>query len=160
MRTLPEFLAEYRKSHLNPVNIAIHVVCVPVIFFCTLGLLWGMPVGRWLGLDAAVATWVNGATLFAVPAMAFYARMSLRSLLAMTLWFALSLWGILAMEAAALPLGWICAGVWLAAWVGQFYGHKVEGAKPSFADDLIFLLVGPLFVMEKLYRQPQGRVAG
>jgi uncharacterized membrane protein YGL010W len=34
----------------------------------------------------------------------------------------------------------------------QFWGHKVEGAKPSFADDLVFLLIGPLFVQQKLQR--------
>ena len=41
---------------------------------------------------------------------------------------------------------------WLVAWVMQFYGHHVEGAKPSFSDDLIFLLIGPLFVQEKFFR--------
>jgi len=160
MRTLPEFLAEYRKSHINPVNVAIHVVCVPLIFFCTLGLLWCIPAGRWLGLPPDIAYWVNGATLFAAPAMVFYARMSARSLLAMALWFAISLVGILALQSAGWPLGWVCGGVWVAAWIGQFYGHEVEGAKPSFADDLVFLLIGPLFVMEKLYRRAGTSLAG
>lgn len=36
------------------------------------------------------------------------------------------------------------------AWIGQFYGHKVEGKKPSFIKDLQFLLIGPLWVIEKL----------
>ena len=50
------------------------------------------------------------------------------------------------------PLLWISIGVWVAAWIAQFYGHRVEGAKPSFSDDLIFLLIGPLFVQEKFGR--------
>ena len=41
-----------------------------------------------------------------------------------------------------------CAPV--AAWAAQFYGHKVEGAKPSFAEDMLFLLIGPLFVVDEL----------
>lgn len=153
MRSLQQFLDEYRKSHLNPVNIAIHVVCVPVIFFATLGLLWALPVGQWLGLGADIASWVNGATLFAVPSMLFYARMSLGSVVAMAAWFALSVAGILAIESAGASLLWICGALWVLAWAVQFYGHEVEGAKPSFADDLVFLLIGPLFIMEKLYRR-------
>jgi uncharacterized membrane protein YGL010W len=40
--------------------------------------------------------------------------------------------------------------IFVAAWIGQFYGHKVEGAKPSFLKDIEFLLIGPLWVIEKL----------
>ena len=39
------------------------------------------------------------------------------------------------------------------AWVGQFVGHQIEGRKPSFLDDLRFLLIGPLFVLGFLYRR-------
>ena len=39
--------------------------------------------------------------------------------------------------------------IFVAAWIGQFYGHKVEGAKPSFLKDIEFLLIGPLWVIEK-----------
>ncbi len=58
--------------------------------------------------------------------------------------------GILAIEASPVPLLWSMAVVWIAAWIAQFYGHKVEGAKPSFAKDLLFLLIGPLFVVDEL----------
>lgn len=159
MRNLSQFLAEYRKSHRNPLNQIIHVICVPIIFFSSLGLLWAIPVGQWLGMVGQHALWFNGATLFALPALVFYAVMSPGSLLAMTVWFAVSVWGILALDSSALSLPWVCAGLWVAAWIGQFYGHKVEGAKPSFADDLVFLLIGPLFVMEKLYRRQSEEAA-
>mgnify|MGYP000557184482 CR=1 FL=1 len=71
----------------------------------------------------------------------------------MTVWFALSVVGILALIDSPLPLVWTALALWVIAWGVQFYGHEVEGAKPSFADDLVFLLIGPLFVMEKLYRK-------
>jgi uncharacterized membrane protein YGL010W len=46
---------------------------------------------------------------------------------------------------------WAVAGaVWIAAWVVQLVGHNIEGAKPSFFDDLVFLLIGPLFVLDEL----------
>jgi uncharacterized membrane protein YGL010W len=40
--------------------------------------------------------------------------------------------------------------IFVLAWIGQFWGHKVEGKKPSFAKDLQFLLIGPLWVIQKL----------
>lgn len=153
MRTLKQFLNEYQESHQNPVNSIIHIFCVPAIFFSSLGLLWAIPVGKWLGLDAAIAPWVNPVTIFLPLVTFFYMKLSWGSLAAMAVWFAASLAGILAIQQAGWPLVWISAAVWVAAWAIQVYGHKVEGAKPSFADDMVFLLIGPLFVMQKLYKR-------
>ena len=153
MRTLKQFLDEYQESHQNPLNAAIHYVCVPAIFFSTLALLWLVPVGRWLGLAPDLAPWVNLVTIGALPAGLFYLRLSFGSFATMALWFAASILGILAIESSGASLLWIGSATWLAAWVVQIYGHKVEGAKPSLVDDLVFLLIGPLFVMHKLYRR-------
>ena len=149
MRNLRQYLDDYQVSHQHPLNALIHVICVPTIFFSTLGLLWAIPVGRWLGLPPVL----NGATLLALPALLFYARLSLGAAAAMIAWFGASVALIAGIEAAGWPLVWICAGLWAAAWAVQFYGHEVEGAKPSFIEDLFFLLIGPLFVMQKLYRR-------
>ena len=35
-------------------------------------------------------------------------------------------------------------------WIGQFYGHHLEGKKPSFIKDLQFLLIGPAWVIQNL----------
>ncbi len=150
MRTQQQFLNEYAVSHRNPANQLIHFICVPVIVFSTLGLLWLIPLGRWLGLAPETALWVNGATVLGALSGIFYLRMSVAAFLAMTVWFGLSIAGIYAIQQASLPLFWISAGLWALAWVVQIWGHKIEGAKPSFADDLVFLLIGPLFVMHKL----------
>ena len=40
--------------------------------------------------------------------------------------------------------------IFIVAWIGQFYGHHIEGKKPSFAKDLQFLLIGPLWVVKKI----------
>jgi uncharacterized membrane protein YGL010W len=67
----------------------------------------------------------------------------------MTIVFALSVAVIIAMQSAGAPVFVLCAGLWVVAWIAQFYGHYVEGAKPAFLDDLLFLSIGPLFVLEK-----------
>lgn len=153
MRSLDQYLDTYAQSHQNPLNQVIHLVCVPAIFFATLGLLWLVPVGRWVpGLSPELAGWINGATVLMPAAGLFYLRLSFWSLLTATAWTVLSLGLITAIREAGLSLFAICAVVWVLAWAVQFYGHHVEGAKPSFADDILFLLIGPLFVQHKLNR--------
>lgn len=142
MRDLNQFLSAYGESHRHPVNQLVHFICVPLIVFSTLGLLWLLPIGRWLGLSE----WLNGATLLALVGFGFYARLKLWVVALMAGWFAISLAGILALQQTGLSLFWVSLAIWVAAWVAQVWGHKVEGKKPSFVDDLVFLLVGPVFV--------------
>ena len=150
MRTRKELMDEYMKSHRHPVNSWIHIFCVPVIVFSTLGLAWAVPLGRWLGLSADIAPYINLATVAALPIGLFYLRLSVGSLALMVVWFVLSVVGILAIQAAGWPLVTICAVLWVVSWVVQIYGHRIEGGKPSAADDVIFFLMGPLFLSEKL----------
>lgn len=150
MRDLHTFLADYGESHRHPVNQWVHILCVPAIFVSTLGLFWLVPLGQWFGLEGGLAYWVNGGTLLAVICMPFYLRMSAGMTLLMSVWLALSLGVIVAVDRSGLSLGWISAVVWLIAWAVQVWGHKVEGKKPSFVDDLVFLLVGPMFVSLEL----------
>lgn len=155
MRTQQQFLDAYAASHRNALNQLIHYICVPVIAVATLALLWAIPVGRWLGAPDAVAPWINPVTIGFIPVGAFYLRLSLLSFATMLGWFVVSVALIVAAQ-AAFGTFWLVTGaalLWIGAWALQFYGHAVEGAKPSFIEDLIFLLIGPLFVMDKLYRR-------
>ena len=43
MKTLQQWFDEYGESHKNPVNKAIHYICVPTIFFSIVGLLMSIP---------------------------------------------------------------------------------------------------------------------
>jgi uncharacterized membrane protein YGL010W len=46
-----------------------------------------------------------------------------------------------------------CSFVFIISWIAQFWGHKIEGKKPSFLQDLAFLLIGPLWVTRFLYKK-------
>ena len=48
---------------------------------------------------------------------------------------------------------YLAAGVFVVAWIAQFVGHRLEGRKPSFLTDLTYLLIGPAWVLAKLYRK-------
>ena len=52
-----------------------------------------------------------------------------------------------------MPLLTLAIVVFVVAWIGQFIGHKIEGRKPSFLTDLTYLLIGPAWVLVKLYRR-------
>lgn len=150
MRSLSQFLSDYGQSHQNPLNQWVHILCVPAIVVSSLGLLWLIPLGSWFGLSGMAGEWVNGATLVGVLAGLVYLRLSIGVFLLMTVWFGLSLWAVQGVLASGLSLFWTSLVVWVAAWALQVYGHKVEGKKPSFVEDLVFLLIGPIFVSVEL----------
>ncbi len=136
-RPLDRLLAAYGESHLHPVNEVIHFVCVPVIAFSLLGLLWAVQPLVAVGL--------------VVASLLYYLTLSASFALGMLLMSGAML-GILAW----LPQAWVwqvSLAVFVLAWIGQFIGHKIEGKKPSFFDDVRFLLIGPLFVLSFLYRR-------
>jgi uncharacterized membrane protein YGL010W len=137
VRNIDTLLARYSESHRNPTNELIHFVCVPVIVFALLGILWSLH-------PAVALAAVAGAMWYYLPLSKPFAV----GMLAMAIL-------MLAILAAMPPLTVLplSIAVFVVAWIGQFIGHKIEGKKPSFLDDLRFLLIGPLFVLGFLYRR-------
>jgi uncharacterized membrane protein YGL010W len=54
---------------------------------------------------------------------------------------------------AEVPLWMVSLVIFFVAWIGQFYGHKIEGKKPSFLKDIQFLLIGPAWLMHFIYKR-------
>ena len=134
-RSLDQWLAEYAVSHQNPINKKIHWLCVPTIFVSILGM--GMSLAAWLTIVLTM--------LVAI----FYLRLSTPLFIAMGIFMLVSMSAI-----ALLPLGFKAwALIFVVAWIGQFIGHKIEGKKPSFFEDLQFLLIGPAWVAKALMVQ-------
>jgi uncharacterized membrane protein YGL010W len=146
---IDRWFARYSDDHQDPVNQAIHVVAVPAILWSVVALLWCVPPPGTLfrpGIWAAMA-------MFA--AWLFYLRASRPIATGMLAVFALcaaSCW-LLAGAFGLRALGWLAAVVFVVAWIAQFLGHRVEGRRPSFLTDLTYLLVGPAWVLAKLYRR-------
>ncbi len=137
VRPIESLLEAYAQSHRHPTNEWIHCVCVPAIVFSLLGLVWVMHPLLALG----------GVAL----SLVYYARLSVPFMLGMLLMSG----GMLAVLAwvPQAQVAVVCLVVFVLAWIGQFIGHKIEGVKPSFFDDLRFLLIGPLFVLAFTYRR-------
>ena len=147
---MQNWLDAYGESHQDPTNKAIHWICVPTIYFCVVGFLWSIPVpfiDNVLGPNSV-------ALLIVVLVGLFYLLKSRAIMVGMVLWSGLCLWLCELIEAhLPWPLWSICLVLFIAAWVGQFYGHKVEGKKPSFLEDVQFLMIGPAWLLSFIYKR-------
>jgi uncharacterized membrane protein YGL010W len=154
MRKIDELLAEYGESHQNQINKTIHWICVPLIFFSVVGLIASIPSGlvqRFLGEGNPYANW---AAVVIVLILIYYVSLSILLGFGMLLFTLLCLYGVrLINQSDIAPLWLICVIIFVVAWIGQFYGHKIEGKKPSFLKDIQFLLIGPAWLMHFIYRK-------
>jgi uncharacterized membrane protein YGL010W len=87
-----------------------------------------------------------------LASLIYYLRLSMRVLVLMGLWSLVLTALIVLMGDARLV---ICLSIFVIAWLAQFIGHKIEGRKPSFFEDVQYLWVGPLFVADVLL-SPRG----
>jgi uncharacterized membrane protein YGL010W len=150
MRTVDDWLSAYGESHRHATNKLLHWICVPVIVLCVLGFLWALPVPD---AFAGVSPWLNWATLVIAAGLAYYAVLSLPLALGMLPVMAAMAWLLARLDALPVPLWAICAVAFVLAWIGQFVGHAIEGKKPSFFEDLQFLMIGPLWLLSFVYRR-------
>ena len=137
-RKVDTLLQHYGLSHTHPVNEVIHFVAIPAIMLSLNGLLFA----------------VHPALVFLLIAgsLVYYARLSWPFTLCMLLLSSVMLALVDAMDAAGV-LVQASVGIFVVAWIFQFIGHHLEGKKPSFFEDLQYLLVGPLFVLSKAFER-------
>ncbi|MHB1540083.1 MAG: Mpo1 family 2-hydroxy fatty acid dioxygenase [Steroidobacteraceae bacterium] len=136
-KALDQWLAEYSVSHGHPVNRVIHTVCVPAILFASIALLWNVHL---FGLRAAYLAMVLVAPFYL--ALGWLASIVMAGQLLICV-LILSVWP------HAIPLTASAAAIFVAAWIGQFVGHAIEGRRPKFLQNMMFLLIGPLWVVLK-----------
>ena len=151
MKTLEQWFDEYAVSHQNPKNKMIHYICVPSIYFSIIGLLMSVPsqfIANILNLNTPVIE--NWAVVVLLFVLFFYIRLSA------TMAIKIGVFSVICLVlnyyiGQLLPLWMFSIGVFSIAWIGQFYGHNLEGKKPSFLKDLQFLMIGPAWVVENLF---------
>lgn len=154
MRKIDQLLSEYGESHQDQTNKIIHWICVPLIFFSVVGLIASIPsegVQRFLGESNPYANW---AAVVLILVLIYYVSLSIPLSFGMMLFAVLCLYlARIITQSDIAPLWLVSLIVFVIAWIGQFYGHKVEGKKPSFLKDIQFLLIGPAWLMHFIYRK-------
>ncbi len=152
MRKIDLLLSEYGESHRNVTNKIIHWICVPLIFFSVIGLTASIPSGLVQSI-LGENPYANWATIMLVLAIAYYSTLSITLTIGMMLFSALCLYVARLIAETSTPLWAASLFIFVVAWIGQFYGHKVEGKKPSFLKDLQFLMIGPAWLMHFIYKK-------
>lgn len=150
-RQIDLLLDKYGESHQNGINKLIHWICVPSIMFSLFGLLYAIPflVERSL--------YTNWATFLLVLALVYYMRLSLPMFIGFVFIGGAMVYGVNAIYEMtfgdAKMLALISFVIFAIAWVFQFIGHKIEGKKPSFLEDVQFLLVGPAWLLHFIFKK-------
>lgn len=146
-------LDEYAESHQNVTNKKIHWICVPIIFWSIIALLYSIPIG-FLVEKIGNQIFTNLATVALLFTVLYYARLSVNLSLGMVIFSILCLMlSEFLTRFVGIYLPVLAIVVFVLAWVGQFYGHKLEGKKPSFFKDLQFLMIGPAWLMHFIYKK-------
>lgn len=154
MRKIDALLSEYGESHQNATNKTIHWICVPLIFFSIVGLIASIPSGIVQQAMGEGNPYANWATVLLVVLIIYYVSLSIFLSIGMAIFAVVCLTLINVLNQVNIaPLWMICLVIFVVAWIGQFYGHKVEGKKPSFFKDIQFLLIGPAWLMHFIYKK-------
>lgn len=153
MKKIDALFNEYGESHQNPTNKTIHWICVPLIFFSIVGLIASIPAEPLQRLTDG-NPYANWATVLLILVIVYYVSLSIPLAIGMMAFGLLCLVLCnLIVQLNIAPLWLICVIIFVGAWIGQFYGHKVEGKKPSFFKDLQFLMIGPAWLMHFIYKK-------
>jgi len=149
-RAVEVLFDKYGESHQNGTNELIHWICVPLIVFSLLGLVWCIPFPHlaFLGKYNGFVNWASFLIAFSI--FYYYKLSAVLSYMMLILVFIMSFF-IVSLEKwqqIGGPAVWqVCAVIFVVSWIGQFIGHKIEGKKPSFLEDVKFLLIGPIWLL-------------
>ncbi len=142
---LQQWFDAYGVSHKNNTNIIIHKFCVPAILWSVIVLLSSIPVPSFF----LVVPYLNWASIIACFALIFYFTLGIKPFVVMLLQLGISFFTLRFLPPSQMAI--IGLSVFVIAWILQFVGHKIEGKKPSFIEDLKFLLIGPLWIIKGLF---------
>ncbi len=150
MKSIQTWLDEYAVCHQNSVNKIIHWICVPLIVWSLLALLWSVPV-PFLSILQIPS---NATVLMVVMITIYYLILSWQLAIGLLLLGIGMLWlGLQLSMVSGMPMWLLALIVFTLAWVGQFIGHYYEGKRPALFEDLRFLLIGPLWCLAHLYQK-------
>jgi uncharacterized membrane protein YGL010W len=150
-KSADQWFAERMLVHTESSRDFIHWICVPLLFLSVLGLLWSIPVPAALAAGVPGFRWSLPAI---VLALIYYVRISVPLAFGL-LGFVLLCQVVLFQIALRSPwAAWeVCIALFIIGWIGELVGRVLDHRVPSLARDLAFILIGPAWLMSKLYRK-------
>jgi len=140
MKSLLAHLSQYAYYHQDRRNVATHFIGIPMIVLA-IAVLLSRPNFSFFDVS------FTPAMIVVVLSSLFYLSLHLVFGLAMSSLLILSFF-IADYLAAQTTVIWLVSGLglFIVGWIFQFIGHYFEGKKPAFLDDVVGLIIGPLFV--------------
>ena len=133
MQNISIQIKNYAENHKHPINEIIHIFAIPTIMFSIIGFLTAM--------DYFVAI------IFITLSLIFYSKLSMKAFYLMTVWSMINLLLVYFLFENILLISFV---TFIVGWTIQFIGHFIEGKRPSFFEDIKYLMIGPLFVFDCL----------
>jgi uncharacterized membrane protein YGL010W len=150
MSPADQWLDRYGESHNHTINKLLHWVCVPLIVVSLIGLLWSVPVPAAFRDTSAALNW---GTVFLMAAIVYYFIMSISLAFGILPFVAAVVATVAWLDTLSAPLPILSLSIFALSWAGQFFGHWLEGKRPSFFEDLQFLMIGPVWLLAAVYRR-------
>ncbi|MBL8522668.1 MAG: DUF962 domain-containing protein [Betaproteobacteria bacterium] len=143
MRNLEQQITQYAAYHRDRRNIATHFFGVPMIVFSVV-----------LALSPFAVNGVNVALLALAMAAVYYIFLDVALGTAMLIFlfvcYLISIYLNAKIGHTGVVMG-LAVALFVIGWIIQFIGHKYEGMKPAFTDDIMGLIIGPLFIMTEVF---------
>jgi uncharacterized membrane protein YGL010W len=146
LKTIQENLTQYAAYHRDRRNIATHLAGIPMIVFAAILSLQA----AWVPLGPVAVTL---AAIVSLVACLYYFHLDWAFGIAMAV-VLFAMCAVASEIAARFSLGALlalAAAIFVAGWGLQFLGHRCEGMKPAFYDDMMQLAIGPLFVCAEVF---------
>ncbi|MGF7079814.1 DUF962 domain-containing protein [Mucilaginibacter sp. UYCu711] len=154
-RPIDLIIDQYDSFHQKPANRIINYICVPVIVFSVVGFVWSLPFPqlKFLGVYNSYLNWASFLIAFIIY---YYQRLSpLLSYIMLLLLFVL-IFGIVQLQAfdgKGYLLPQVCIFLFIVANIFQFIGYRIEGRKPTFADEFKFMLTAPVWLLSLVLKK-------
>lgn len=155
MESLRGWIEEYSDNHQHPVNKRIHLFCIPLLYLGTIGLITSIP-HHFIDkiFPDAVRYFSHFGSIAVIIVLAYYLNFSIMLFFGMMIKSAIILWIVYQIEYnQSLPLWLISLLIFAVGLAGQFLGHRIEGARPSFLNNIWFLFISPAWLICNIYRK-------
>ena len=143
MRNLEQQITQYAAYHRDRRNIVTHFIGVPMIVFSVVLALVPWAVG---GVNVALIALAIASVYYLILDRGLGTAM----LLFLFVCYLIAIYINARVGHTGIVMG-VAALLFVIGWAIQFVGHKYEGMKPAFTDDIMGLVIGPLFIMTEVF---------
>jgi uncharacterized membrane protein YGL010W len=155
-RPIDLIIDEYDSFHQKAANRIINYICVPLIVFSVIGFIWSLPFPqlKFLGVYNSYLNWASFLIAFSIY---YYMKLSpVLSYIMLLLIFGL-VYIITQMQLAektgGLVLAQVCVVIFVMANIAQFIGYRIEGKKPTFANEFKFMITAPVWLLSLVMKK-------